>query len=258
MRMRYVFRKCTLKSLSCTRFFLLFSFCLLFLAGTVRVSAAASATQQSSVQKSDSAKGANARGSNAKGSSAKASSAKASKQANGNNAANADAKHKKKQDAKASAKRQSRQPSRGLHGASFGFETQRSKSYWNNNGIDGEDLMRHAVRNGKQKPAKAQSEKAQSEAKETQQPEKKRNLRFSVDSEKSDWRALPGEKFGEDVNIKGQHRMRAFATSEDEDISLGVGPEVIVRDTQNIKSYAQDPSQPDVDTGVGMRMQFNW
>lgn len=252
MRMRYVFGKCTLKSLSCTSFVLLFAFCLLFWAGTSRVLAASSAVQQPAVQKSDSAKG-----SAAKGSATKGSGAKASKQANGSNAANADAKHKKKQDAKASAKGQSakgqsRQPSRGLHGAGFGFETQRSKSYWNNNGIDGEDLMRHAVRNRKQQPAKAQSEK------ETQQPEKKRNMRFSVDSEKSDWRALPGEKFGEDVNLKGQHRMRAFATSEDEDISLGVGPEVIVRDTQNTKSYAQDPGQPDVDTGVGMRMQFNW
>lgn len=251
MRMRYVFGKCTLKSLSCIRFSLLFAFCLLFLAGTSRV-LAAPAAQQPAVQKSDSAKGPIAKGSVAKG-----SGAKASRQPNGSNAANADAKHKKKQDAKASAKGQPRQPSRGLHGSSFGFETQRSKSYWNNNGIDGEDLMRHAVRNRKQKPDKAQSGKVQSE-KETPQPENKRNMRFSVDSEKSDWRALPGEKFGEDVNLKGQHRMRAFATSEDEDISLGVGPEVIVRDTQNTKSYAQDPSQPDVDTGVGMRMQFNW
>ena len=250
MRIYDVFRKSALTSLSCTSFFLLFFFCLLFLASTVQVSSAASAAQQPSVQKSDSAKG--SKESVAKGPDAKGPSAKASKPENGSNAANGHAKHKKKQDAKASAKKPSADASRGLHGSGFGFETQRSKSYWSNNGIDGEALMRHAVKNRNPKPAKAQPEQ------EPQQPDKKRNMRFSVDSEKSDWRALPGEKFGEDVNLKGQHRMRAFATSEDEDISLGVGPEVIVRDTQNTKSYAQDPSQPDIDTGVGMRMQFNW
>lgn len=255
MRIHDVFRKCALLSLSCTSFFLLFFFCLLFWTATAQAASAASAVQQPSVQKSDSAKGSKesvAKGSGAKGSGAKASGTKASKPENGSNAANDHAKHKKKQDAKASAKKPSAEASRGLHGSGFGFETQRSKSYWSNNGIDGEALMRHAVKNRKPKPAKAQPEQ------EPTQPEKKRNMRFSVDSEKSDWRALPGEKFGEDVNIQGQHRMRAFATSEDEDISLGVGPEVIVRDTQNTKSYAQDPSQPDVDTGVGMRMQFNW
>lgn len=243
MKIYNVFRKCALTSLSCTSFFLLFFFCLLFGTATAQTSSASFSAQQPSVQKSDSAKGAGA----------KSPGVKSSKPDNGSNAANGHAKHKKKQDAKASAKKYSADAPRGLHGASFGFETQRSKSYWSNNGIDGEALMRHAVKNRKQQPVRdAAQNKIQS------QPGKKKNMRFSVDSEKSDWRALPGEKFGEDVNLKGQHRMRAFATSEDEDISLGIGPEVIVRDTQNTKSYAQDPSQPDIDTGVGMRMQFNW
>ena len=60
------------------------------------------------------------------------------------------------------------------------------------------------------------------------------------------------------MSIKGQHRMRAFATTEEDDLSLGLGPEVIVRDRQNTSSYTQDPGQPDVDAGVGMRMEFSW
>ncbi len=252
MRIHAVFRKCAKKSLFCTKVILSLVFSLVFFAGTVQAASASlakdgisavSAAKETGVQKSDSRKD------------KKAASKDKTKDSekNARQSQTTQAKHKKKTEAKKPAAGSA--SSRGLHGATFGFETQRSKSYWSNNGIDGEALMNHAVKSRKKKSAQKPGTAVQQTP---SHPENKKGMQFSVESEKSDWRALPGEKLGEDVGMKGQHRMRAFATSEEDDLSLGLGPEVIVRDRQNTTTYTQDPSQPDVDAGVGMRMEYSW
>ncbi len=246
MRIHVVFRKCAKKSLVCTKVILSLVFSLVFFAGTVQAASASlakdgisavSAAKETGVQKSDSRKDKKA----------------ASKDSKARQSQTTQAKHKKKTEAKKPAAESA--SSRGLHGATFGFETQRSKSYWSNNGLDGEALMNHAVKSRNKKSAQKPGTAVQQTP---SHPENKKGMQFSVESEKSDWRALPGEKLGEDVGMKGQHRMRAFATSEEDDLSLGLGPEVIVRDRQNTTTYTQDPSQPDVDAGVGMRMEYSW
>ena len=160
-------------------------------------------------------------------------------------------KAKKSQD-KAGADKAAQQ--RAVHGNGFGFETQRSRDFWSSNGIGGSQLMQHAVKGKKAK--QGQSPDA-SQPSGQQENKKKDFLNFSVDREKSDWRAKPGKSPGEDVSIESQHRVRAFATTEDDDVSLGLGPEVVVRDQQK-SGAARNSSQPDVDAGVGMRLKLAW
>ena len=161
-------------------------------------------------------------------------------------------KAKKSQDKAGSNK--AAQQRRAVHGNGFGFETQRSRDFWSSNGIGGSQLMQHAVKGNKAK--QGQSPDA-SQPSGQQENKKKDFLNFSVDREKSDWRAKPGKSPGEDVSIESQHRVRAFATTEDDDVSLGLGPEVVVRDQQK-SGAARNSSQPDVDAGVGMRLKLAW
>lgn len=138
-----------------------------------------------------------------------------------------------------------------LHGQPWAFGGGRSTFSWSRTGLDGDELLNQAT--GKKSTAKI--DKARTEQKRGATD----GISVSVDREVKDWHTAPGNELhpGEDVALDAQHRVRAFATMKSSDLSLGLGPEVIVRDQQSNHSF--NPSeQPDVEPGVGMRLMLDF
>ncbi len=140
-----------------------------------------------------------------------------------------------------------------VHGQSWGFDTGRSAEYWSSSGVDGNELLRKAVR--------GQSDRQARKPVETKSAPRSRAdaFSFSVDRETADIRGR-GRTDGpdEDIKLESSHRVRAFATMQDKDVTLGVGPEVIVRDQQQVNKSLNPSNQPDVDAGVGMRLMIDF
>ena len=86
-------------------------------------------------------------------------------------------------------------------------------------------------------------------------------LKLSVDREDRRWEAAPDSGLQPDEHkaMESQHRVRAFATVKDQNLSVGVGPEVIVKDeNQPHNVFTRNNNQPDVDAGVGMRFKLDF
>ncbi len=140
-----------------------------------------------------------------------------------------------------------------VHGQSWGFDTGRSAGYWSSSGLDGDDLLRKAVPGGSPKGArkKASGDRGGAARSGTDA------FGLSVDREGAEMSGRGGAGPDEDIRLESSHRVRAFATMKDKDVTFGVGPEVIVRDRQ-VNESLNPTKQPDVDAGVGMRLMIDF
>ena len=90
---------------------------------------------------------------------------------------------------------------------------------------------------------------------------KKSGLALSVDNETSTWRErLPTETARPDeiLPLESRHVVRAFADLETgEDLSISVGPELILKDEQN-RDHSASNSQPDSALGLGMQFKLDF
>ncbi len=142
-----------------------------------------------------------------------------------------------------------------LHAQHWAFETGRSARFWGQTGLDGDELMSKATGHSSASPKAGASEyedRAEKAGWET--------FRLSVDRESSSLQREDSKhRADEDIKLESQHRVRAFATmKQDNDVYLGIGPEVIVRDNQQTNRQFNPSRQPDVDAGVGMRFMLDF
>ena len=90
---------------------------------------------------------------------------------------------------------------------------------------------------------------------------KKSGLALSVENETSTWRErLPTETARPDeiLPLESRHVVRAFADLETgEDLSISVGPELILKDEQN-RDHSANNSQPDSALGLGMQFKLDF
>ena len=83
-------------------------------------------------------------------------------------------------------------------------------------------------------------------------------MAVSVDTENQGWSARH-DALDEDIPLESNHRVSAFAGVKDGDVSFGMGPQLIIRDTQQTREFmGKLEDQPDVQPGVGMRMQIDF
>ncbi|MDO5536682.1 MAG: hypothetical protein Q4F72_04045 [Desulfovibrionaceae bacterium] len=165
-----------------------------------------------------------------------------------------DAERQRAKTAGKSSGRDRRSGSDSVHGQPWAFETGRSASVWGSSGIDGNDLLRMATGRTGAQPQKEGEDSGHRRRSAADA------FRLSVDRESSDWQASAGHetKPGEDITLDSQHRVRAFATMQDEDLSVGVGPEFVVRDQQQSSHLLNPGDRPDIDAGVGMRLKLDF
>ena len=89
----------------------------------------------------------------------------------------------------------------------------------------------------------------------------KNGLALSVENETSAWRKrLPAEgaRPDESLPLESRHVVRAFADVEaGDDLSISVGPELILKDEQN-RDHSASNSQPDSALGLGMQFKLDF
>ena len=90
---------------------------------------------------------------------------------------------------------------------------------------------------------------------------KKSGLGVSVENETATWRErLPTESArpDESLPLESRHVVRAFADVDaGEDLSISVGPELILKDEQN-RDHSANNSQPDSALGLGMQFKLDF
>ena len=137
----------------------------------------------------------------------------------------------------------------------WAFGAGQSASAWGNRGVGGDELFRNALPEGKRNSA-VREESGQAKSRDTG------GIRLSVNREDRRWEAAPEDDLlrpDEHKAMESQHRVRAFATVKDENLSVGVGPEVIVKDeNQPHNVFTRNNNQPEVDAGVGMRFKLDF
>lgn len=138
----------------------------------------------------------------------------------------------------------------------WAFGAGQSASAWGNRGVGGDELFRNAL------PQDRKGSAGREEDRQTQPSRDTGGIRLSVDREDRRWEAAPEADLlrpDEHKAMESQHRVRAFATVKDENLSVGVGPEVIVRDeNQPHNVFTRNNNQPEVDAGVGMRFKLDF
>lgn len=82
-------------------------------------------------------------------------------------------------------------------------------------------------------------------------------LGISVDTLEQGWN-VQHDGLDEDVPLESQHRVSAFAGVKDGDVTFGVGPQFLIRDSQQTRDNIANTDQPDVEAGVGMKMQIEF
>ncbi len=183
---------------------------------------------------------------------AKTADAKAAKAADVKSAkaAKADKAGKAGSDKAKASRGGSAQGGKAIHSQPWAFYGGRSAAQWGASGVDGKTLQRQAAPGSK-------GNRPREEAKSSK-PWSGSGLDLNVVKETQSWRGNEdGQGGGESVPLESQHRVQAFAKVQDEDFSLGVGPEVIVKDSQK-NSYLTHSEQPDMEAGVGMHFKFDF
>ncbi len=151
----------------------------------------------------------------------------------------------------------------GLHGRSwaFGHSSDRNAAIWRD-GVASEDLHDRAVSGALEKKA-VNTAKGISRALSgsTQARGKKNPLGISMESEVSTWREpLPadGARPDEVLPLESRHVVRAYAdVTAGEDLSISVGPELILRDEQT-RERNSNASQPESVLGMGMQFKMDF
>lgn len=151
-------------------------------------------------------------------------------------------------------------PQSSVRAHPWAFGGGKSAAAWDNRGMDGQDLYNNAL--PKRSETSARDARDKGPAVQAQSDHKARNsIDFSVDRQNDSWRVAPRgtERADEDVAMESQHRVRAFATVQEDNLSFGLGPEVYVRDrnmSNNALGTRED--QPDVDAGLGMQFKLDF
>ena len=141
------------------------------------------------------------------------------------------------------------QQQKALHGSPWAFG--RGADLGWKKGLDGSKLQQKATARGLH--ASPEREAA------TLAPQKPQDsgMHFDIDHEEQNWSYRKG-RVDEDVAMGSSHRVRALAGVREDDVSFGVGPEVVVRDNDQVHQNYAKTDQPDVQPGVGMQMQVNF
>lgn len=140
-----------------------------------------------------------------------------------------------------------RQPA--VHGSPWAFG--RGADLGWKNGLDGSKLQQKATARGLH--ASPEREAATLAPRQTQDS----GMHLDIDHEEQNWSYRKG-RVDEDVAMGSSHRVRALAGVRDDDVSFGVGPEVVVRDNDQVHQNYAKTDQPDVQPGVGMQLQVNF
>ena len=148
-------------------------------------------------------------------------------------------------------KRADIQRPKAVHGSPWAFG--RGTSLGWEKGIEGSKLQQKATPKGLHASTARQAESLES----TKSQES--GMRLDIDREEQTWSG-PGNRgrVDEDVTMSSNHRVRALAGVRDNDVSFGVGPEVIVRDNDQVHQNYAKSDQPEVQPGVGMQLQVNF
>ena len=140
---------------------------------------------------------------------------------------------------------------KAVHGSPWAFG--RGTSLGWEKGIEGNKLQQKATPKGLHASTARQAESLES------RKNQESGMRFDIDREEQTWSG-PGSRgrVDEDVTMSSNHRVRALAGVKDNDVSFGVGPEVIVRDNDQVHQNYAKSDQPEIQPGVGMQLQVNF
>ena len=140
---------------------------------------------------------------------------------------------------------------KAVHGSPWAFG--RGTSLCWEKGIEGNKLQQKATPKGLHASTARQAESLES------RKNQESGMRFDIDREEQTWSG-PGSRgrVDEDVTMSSNHRVRALAGVKDNDVSFGVGPEVIVRDNDQVHQNYAKSDQPEIQPGVGMQIQVNF
>lgn len=151
----------------------------------------------------------------------------------------------------------------GLHARSwaFGQSSDRNAAIWRE-GVPSEDLHGRAVSGALEKKAVNTAKGIGSALSGSTQAKKKKNpLGISMESEISTWREpLPadGARPDEVLPLESRHVVRAYADVEaGDDLSISVGPELILRDEQT-RERNSNANQPESVLGMGMQFKMDF
>lgn len=143
----------------------------------------------------------------------------------------------------------------------WAFGGGRSASTWANRGVDGSSMQKNATalqpKSGKDAAAPQKSTSGKSGGPLLAGE----GFAVSVDEERQGWTASPSRAMhaDEDKSSDTQHRVRAFATHQDDNLTIGLGPEFVVKDTNEATPvFKKNHDQPDVDAGLGMQFKIDF
>lgn len=151
----------------------------------------------------------------------------------------------------------------GLHGAPWAFSDGPSSKAWRNEGVDGMQLWERALRHSRKTApatAEAQDQKNANRRSARQQGRSEDGIRLSIDRQSQEWRqddrAL--HDVDEKVSMDSHHRVRALAGVKEDDLTIGLGPQFIVKDSSQVREHVGRSDDPDVDAGIGMQFQLDF
>lgn len=150
----------------------------------------------------------------------------------------------------------------GVHGAPWAFSDGPSSKIWLSEGVDGMLLKEHALKNSRKAtsaPAPAQRQEAGRRA-ARRQSRSEDGIRLSIDRQSQEWRQddLALRDVDEKVAMDSHHRVSALAGVKEDDLSIGLGPQFIVKDSSQVHEHVGRSDDPDVDAGIGMQFQLDF
>lgn len=149
----------------------------------------------------------------------------------------------------------------GVHGSgwAFGQSADRNSPIWIK-GIAPGDIKNRAKPKLEKKRA-ADTSNGIDAALERAEKKSAGKLGLKMENETSAWKVAPSQKDmrqDEAMAREGKHILRAYAGVEAaRDLNISVGPELILKDIQNVDEYANS-SQPDAALGLGMNFKFDF
>jgi len=154
---------------------------------------------------------------------------------------------------------------RGLHGEHWGFgrSASRDAALWQQ-GVEAQDLYDHALPPEVQaRKAATDIENALEEARKLSAPQSSSGLDIRMERERSHWRDhLPEGTHRPDevLSMESRHVLKAHAGMESgDDLSLSVGPELILKDEKNLsRSAPSNEKQPQSELGMGMQFKLGF
>ena len=148
-----------------------------------------------------------------------------------------------------------------LHGAAWAFSDRPSSKAWRSEGVDGMLLKEHALKNSRKAvaaPADGQKETGRRTARRQSRSED--GIRLSIDRQAQEWRQDGAglRDVDEKVSMDSHHRLSALAGVKEDDLTIGLGPQFIVKDSSQVHEHVGRSDDPEVDAGIGMQFQLDF